>query len=261
MAGPIRRMRRMRRAVPYGRRKRRVRRSYRRGLMRRRLPYYKTLKLPLGMFPSRKQVVLRYVEDFTLNPGSASVATYIFRANSLFDPNYTSTGHQPMFFDTYASIYAGYKVRHSTITFICTDNHIVNAVQTASGTTTGQYYAANERAVRMFILRDASVNDYTSSLNTMIEEGNRNFTWKYAPQTTSMAMSKLRLRCWPHKQLNLSFNDNVLNAGTGENPSANAYFICGVDSLAGANADSMNFQVIITYHATFFDLKKNQSEN
>lgn len=221
--------------------------------------------MPIGHFSSRKTVTLRYVEDFTLNPGSNDTSVYVFRANSIFDPNYTGTGHQPMYADFYAAIYQYYKVSMATITFICTDNHIVNVAtpDIVSGTSTGasQYYAGNERAVRMFILRDNEVADYPTKLSTLIEEGNRNMVWRYAPQNTSSAMQKLRLRCWPHRQLNTSFNDATLQAPTGGNPTTEAYFICGVDSFAGSNADSMDFQVIITYKVTFFDLKKNQTEN
>lgn len=230
----------------------------------RRYGIYRALRMPMGMFPARKTVSLRYVENFTLNAGNGSTASYVFRVNGAYDPNYSSTGHQPMFFDTYSAIYGSYKVCMASITFICTDNHIVNVgvPDIASGTTTGatQYYAANERACRMFILRDNEVNDYTTMLNTMIEEGNKNFVWRFAPQNTSMGMSKLRLRCWPHKQLNLSYNDNTLNAATNSNPASEAYFICGIDSMPGTNPDNMNFQAIVTYKITFFDLKKNQSE-
>jgi len=256
----------------YGRRKRVVRRRFRKyagtlSLYRRRANkyLYRRLRMPIGMFSPTKTVMLRYVESFTLNPGTDSVSTYVFRAGSLYDPNYTSTGHQPMYFDTYASIYSYYRVRMATISFVAIDNKVVNTAvnNQVSGTTTttSQYYAANERGCRMFIIRDVEVNDYPTMLNTLIEEGNRNLKWKYAPQNTSSGMHKLRMRCWPHKQHNLSYNDDALGSPVTDNPSAATYFICGVDSMPGTNADSMTYQVIITYKATFFDLKKNQTEN
>lgn len=257
------RTRRIRRSVrrPYGRRRYGGRLQLYR---RRRMGLYRRLRMPMGMFPSVKNVNLRYVEEFTLNPGNASTAAYVFRVNNLYDPNYTGTGHQPMFFDTYAAIYQSYKVKMASITFIAIDNHITNtAVNNAvSGTTTtaSQYYAANERAVRMFILRENEVNDYTTSLNTLIEEGNKNLTWRFVPQTTSSSMQKLRLRCWPHKQLNYAYKDDSLAAPVTGGPINQCYFICGVDSMPGTNADNMTFQVIITYRAQFYNLKKNQSE-
>lgn len=242
----------------YGKKRRKYRQRYRSGRSRFR-------RHIIGAFPSKKNVVLRYVQDFTLNAGDASTASKVFKVNSLFDPDASVGGHQPMYFDQYKLIYAKYKVNYASITFICTDNKIVNTSTTfnVDGTTTNnpQYYSLNERAVRMFILREENDNDYPTSMNTLIEEGNRNMVWKFAPQNTSAAMQKLKLRCWPHKQLQLSYNDDKLQALTSADPESLAYFICGIDGMPGSNPDSMYFQVIITYHCTFFNPIVNQSQN
>jgi len=42
---------------------------------------------------------LRYVDNISITTTAGAVATYVFRANDLFDPDFTSTGHQPMGFD------------------------------------------------------------------------------------------------------------------------------------------------------------------
>lgn len=222
-------------------------------------------RLPIGGFPSRRTTVLRYVEDFSLDPGNATNAVQVFSSNNLYDPNYSGGGHQPMYFDNYAQLYSKYKVNSATITFICLSNHIVNTSteSVTSGTSSGtnQFFAANERAARMFILMDNSPTDYPTKLDTLIEEGNPKLRWKYAPQNTSGRMHKVVQRCIPHKLLNLSFKDDTLSALTGAGPSNQIYFICGVDSMPNANADAMRYQVIITYNVTFFDFIQNQTQN
>lgn len=61
---------------------------------------------------------LRYSE-FTVS--SASVLHNVtFRLNSLFDPNYTSTGHQPMGFDQLAALYNRYRVDKCTVEVFAT---------------------------------------------------------------------------------------------------------------------------------------------
>ena len=55
-----------------------------------------------------------YNELVPLTP-SATPANYVFRGNSIFDPNFTGTGHQPMFHDPYSNIYDRYYVTSSTI--------------------------------------------------------------------------------------------------------------------------------------------------
>jgi len=53
----------------------------------------------------------RYADEVALFCTSVPTAsTYQFRMSSLFDPDLTSTGHQPFFRDTLASIYSYYKV-------------------------------------------------------------------------------------------------------------------------------------------------------
>jgi len=44
-----------------------------------------------------------------------SIAKYVYRLNSTFDPDSTGTGHQPMFRDTFAGIYDHYSVVSSRV--------------------------------------------------------------------------------------------------------------------------------------------------
>ena len=59
---------------------------------------------------------MRYVEEFSLNPGTGAVASYIFRANGLYDPNYTGSGHQPYGFDQWMTYYNQFTVLGSKCT-------------------------------------------------------------------------------------------------------------------------------------------------
>jgi len=51
--------------------------------------------IPRGIFPISIMKKLRYVDTITLNPSSVALALHAFRANSIYDPDYTGTGHQP----------------------------------------------------------------------------------------------------------------------------------------------------------------------
>lgn len=71
---------------------------------------------PLGL-PVSGHCRMRYTEQITLDPGvGGTIATYVFRANSLFDPNYTASGHQPMTFDQVSAFYNHYVVTGARIT-------------------------------------------------------------------------------------------------------------------------------------------------
>lgn len=93
-----------RRRKPYNRRKRYG--KYR--LARKKLP-------PLSGYGTKKLVRLRYVDNFTLNPAVGGLATYYFSANGMYDPDYTSTGHQPCGFDQAMTHYEHFTVIGSRI--------------------------------------------------------------------------------------------------------------------------------------------------
>ncbi len=68
-------------------------------------------------FPATRVVKLRYVTSIDLNPALASKSFHQFRANSLFDPDYTGIGHQPLGFDQLVTpFYNHYTVVGSKIT-------------------------------------------------------------------------------------------------------------------------------------------------
>jgi len=60
------------------------------------------------------KTILTYEDLITVND-SVPLTQYTFRGNSVYDPDYTSTGHQPRYYDTYASIYGKYRVYASRI--------------------------------------------------------------------------------------------------------------------------------------------------
>jgi len=67
--------------------------------------------------PNRKHVKLVYCEQFIVSPGAAATASVQrMLINSLYDPNSTGTGHQPMGFDQWALHYNEYVVKGAKVT-------------------------------------------------------------------------------------------------------------------------------------------------
>lgn len=70
----------------------------------------------LNPFPNQKIVRHKYVDVCTMPAaGAGATSAYQFRCNSVFDPDYTSVGHQPMFYDEMATQYKWYTVVRSKI--------------------------------------------------------------------------------------------------------------------------------------------------
>lgn len=56
-------------------------------------------RVPAGMLGKKFGHAFRYVDRIVLNPGTGTTAFHTFRFNDLYDPDYTSGGHQPIGFD------------------------------------------------------------------------------------------------------------------------------------------------------------------
>lgn len=78
----------------------------------------------MPLFPVRTRKMLRYHTTVTVTVTAGAVGTHVFRANDLFDPDYTGTGHQPMGFDQMMVFYNHFAVSNCRI--------IVNITNTAS---------------------------------------------------------------------------------------------------------------------------------
>lgn len=106
--------------MPYHRRRKPVKKTRRNFRRNRRNYVSKVYRMP---FARSTITTLRYVQRIELDPGALGTTDWhTFRMNSIFDPDYTSTGHQPMGHDQYATLYHRYLVLGAkmTVQFVTT---------------------------------------------------------------------------------------------------------------------------------------------
>lgn len=73
----------------------------------------------MPIFPASITKRLRYSTTFALSSTSGAItSTQVFRANDLFDPDFTGTGHQPMGFDQLMVWYNHFCVRTARIVLV-----------------------------------------------------------------------------------------------------------------------------------------------
>lgn len=94
---------------------RRSKKSKTRRRKRKRRTRRRRTRIPLGMpQPITKTYRLRYVAPLitlvTQATRGAGGTYYVFRGNSVYDPDYTGVGHQPHFFDQISPLYEYYQV-------------------------------------------------------------------------------------------------------------------------------------------------------
>lgn len=93
--------------------KKAVKKSYRKKYYKKPVP-----RKSLGVlgFPKMLKVCHKYVSaPAQVNCTLGAMATYIWTCNGMYDPDITSTGHQPLYFDQMALIYDHYTVIGSRI--------------------------------------------------------------------------------------------------------------------------------------------------
>lgn len=59
-------------------------------------------------FPDSEIATISYSDEIGLT--GSTYAQYTYRGNCVFDPDDTSTGHQPLYYDQYTAVYSKYKV-------------------------------------------------------------------------------------------------------------------------------------------------------
>lgn len=197
-------------------------------------PRYKQAVSLNNPFPLVRYARLRYMDEFTLNPGIGTTIANSFRANGMFDPNQTGIGHQPMFFDQMMAIYNHFEVLGSriTATFIQASNVYVG-IYTDDDTTfpTTSMAMLEQKGVKYRLMTNAQTNATTIRSN-----------WS-------------QKRTFPKSQ-----GDTALKGNIGADPAEQSYFHVFAGAFNGNDPPVVNVVVKIEYFARFTEIKtQNQS--
>ena len=198
-------------------------------------PYRKTyrrrdtqLASPSGV-PKSRVVSMRYCDIVPITSSVGAVGVYQFRANSIFDPNLSGVGHQPMGHDTMSTLYEKNIVLGCKIT-----------VQFSQPYTT----TTEDIAVGLFIDADAGIS-YSSA--TGLVEARKG---PYLTLTGNEQRSKfLSMNFSSKKFFNLTdMKDNYNSYGAyfGSNPNESAYITVWAQNLQGST-QTITATVVIDY--------------
>lgn len=211
----------------------------------------------------RQLACLHYNVTRTLNPTAEGLTggtnVWQFSANSLYDPDTTGIGHQPMYFDNYSSVYWRYRVNYAKVT-VTVLNHSVNTA--TSGTVADTLYP--NYSYKLFILRDstASTSEFPSNMNDIIEEAGSQVRWRFVGPSLTGKLPKLSHVVSPHQIANRSFKDDSLAGTYLASPEQPVYFYVGITSADGVTDPPIVYvNVHITYWCEFFDRKAIQGQN
>lgn len=196
-------------------------------------------------FPKSMTTKLKYVETVVLNAtANGAPVNYHFRANSIYDPNLTGTGHQPMGRDQFALIYDHYTVIGAKMTV--------------------KYYsqATNTQNVAMWcgtVLQDTT--NTLTSLPAILEQGNAKGGILMTSSTSGRQGAKTSQFYSPRKMFRMGSGSIVGNqriiGPIGGNPNEDAIFTLLVVQPDGSGTDPnpITALVEIEYIVTFSERK------
>lgn len=193
--------------------------------------------------------------------GATGSNTYQFCANSLYDPDQTSIGHQPMYFDNYMAVYEKYRVNYAVIT-VTVINHSVNTV--INDDATNNPIAQPNYAYKLFISTDVSTGttEFPGFMNNMIEESSSQVKWRFIAPSLNGKLPKLKHAASPHQLTRRSFRDDSLEGSSTAGPLQPCWFYVGITSADGVtDPPTVSLNVHIKYYAEFFDRKYVQTQN
>lgn len=190
----------------------------------------KIIKNPLGL-PVSNALKMRYTEAIVLDVGVAGIISkYVFSANGLYDPNITSTGHQPMFYDEMCQFYNHYVVSGAKINV--------------------KAYSSDDAATVPNIV-GIMVNDDTttpSSFNEVIEQQRCKYTICDPSNPVKQVTNYFSAKKFFNVE-NVKDNLDRIGSGQGSNPTEQAYFTVFALPM-NASTDTGAFNCIVTIDYT-----------
>jgi len=183
-------------------------------------------------FPPIMKSTLRYSEqrNITVTAGSSN---YVYRANDLYDPNYSGVGTQPLYFDQLMAIYNHFHVAKSRITVKLVDStaYYMNASLYVDDDTSFESTAEGGAE------RPGSVSTcWTGNTNTPLILKNK---WSAATTFGGSLLSNTALQ-------------GTVSAG----PSEQSFYVINItDTTAGRTGSTVGIAVLIEYDVYFDELK------
>lgn len=177
-------------------------------------------------FPAQMRVRMRYCATITLTPTLGVADHYLFRANSIFDPDQTGAGHQPYGHDTYAAIYNHYQVESSTC--------VITPLENADG------------VIGISLTDDTTVN---ANFDTIKETK--------GTAMKPMGANGVPMNVVQYYNRNQIFNPAQANdkANFGANPAEVSFFHVWATAKDSTASDTFTIQVAISYLVSMWELK------
>lgn len=199
-----------------------------------------TIKLMRGIVAQRTVAKLRYSDIITI-PASTSGTpeSYVYRANSLYDPQHALGGHQPLGFDEMMAMYNHYTVIGAKLTL-------------------SPLYTAPSTAIMYGVtLAAGPTNPYASAgLSYIVENRNRKYGYVQTSHDGIPKSVTYRFSAKKFFSCKSVVGDASYKGDASNDPTEGAYFHCFHVARDGSTSTTaLGYKISITYIAVFTEPK------
>jgi len=184
------------------------------------------------LFPWRTRRTLTYYDSSSIITGTSTNNAYVFAANGLYDPDITSTGHQPMGFDQMMAFYNHYTVLSTKIRVIASNSS--NAL------------------ITMFGVSLSGTSTVTSSVQQLVEAGGLvSRLLGYVGQEGSKSTFVASVNIAAFQGVDDPLDDPNLRGDVASNPAELVYFHLNTWNPTSATQVTSTFQVYLDFDVVF----------
>lgn len=187
-------------------------------------------------FPREMITVLRYVDTHTIQSSAGSAGGQVFRLNSVYDPDFTGAGHQPLYYDQLTAIYNKYVVISANVRV-----DFSPLTDDTESTTTGPYTVG---------LTMNNSNSWASSGATLSEQNGSVVTMVGRDKGTSVRTLTMNFNT--RRDMGMGIDDDEVQAFNNANPSR-TQFVYAWAADQNNTSGSVKINTVITYRVKFFD--------
>lgn len=187
-------------------------------------------------FPMKMLMTHRYVELLSMTSTVGSLATYSWAANGMYDPNLSSSGHQPLYFDNMTALYNHFHVIGSKITV-----KVANSTSATGGGRIGVYQNDDTTITPSYIDAMRERNPQSSKMIGPGQDHASVFTLKYSSKKNFGGAT---------------LSNNALRGNVSNNPTELSVFTLFYQPNDLTSTTTIYFEVCIEYIAVWTELKE-----
>lgn len=204
-------------------------------LKRPHVPMNRSLGIKNSIFKRSATGMFRYVDKVTLVSGVAA-QVHSFRMNSMFDPDFTGVGHQPLFRDTLSTIFSRFQVNWVEYKFTSLHD---NTVAFKWG---------------LFSTQDTGYNPAAQVFETTLEKRGMILWRTCTPNTPNNSISG-KIACHAIAAVSKKEYDNErgYSGAVGNNPTIPVFTSIIMQAIDNVSACTQDFVVELNMNCTYYE--------